>query len=63
LERAYRGRGLSLAIKVVALIWAKEQGYPYARTYNYSANQRMLASNQRLGYLPQPGFFQVFKQL
>lgn len=62
-DRAYRGRGISLAIKVVALSWAKAEGYPHNRTNNHSANAPMLATNRRLGYKPEPGFYTYGKQV
>ncbi|HLO03050.1 MAG TPA: GNAT family N-acetyltransferase [Symbiobacteriaceae bacterium] len=62
-ERAYRGRGLALAMKVRALIWAKSTGAPYIRTNNHSVNGPMLAINQRLGYIPEPGRLILAKSL
>ncbi|HYF77327.1 MAG TPA: GNAT family N-acetyltransferase [Symbiobacteriaceae bacterium] len=62
-ERPYRGRGLSTAIKVVALQYAKAKGAPYVRTNNHSANAPMLAVNRKFGYVPAPGFFVVAKTL
>lgn len=60
-DRAYRGRGIALAMKVVALNWAQSQGYPYLRTNNHSMNGPMLAVNRKLGYLPAPGFYNLYK--
>lgn len=60
-DREYRGRNLSLAIKVVALGWAKAKGYPQNRTNNHSANAPMLATNRRLGYVPEPGVYAYYK--
>lgn len=62
-DRPYRGRGLSTAIKVVALQHAKAKGVPYVRTNNHSANERMLAVNRKFGYVPAPGFFTLAKTL
>lgn len=62
-DRPYRGRGLSTAIKVVALQHAKAKGAPYVRTNNHSANAPMLAVNRKFGYVPAPGFFTVAKTL
>ena len=62
-DRAYRGRGLSLALKVVSLMRAKELGAPFVRTNNDSTNQPMLATNRRLGYTPLPGFYVIRKRL
>ncbi|MDF2627982.1 MAG: GCN5-related N-acetyltransferase [Symbiobacteriaceae bacterium] len=62
-DRPYRGRGLSTAIKVVALQHAKAKGAPYVRTNNHSANAPMLAVNRKFGYVPAPGFFTIAKTL
>lgn len=60
-DREYRGRGLSTAIKVVALEYARDKGVPYVRTNNHSANERMLAVNRKFGYVPAPGFYTIAK--
>jgi GNAT superfamily N-acetyltransferase len=62
-RREYRGQGLSLATKVVALEHAKRLGAPRIRTNNHSQNAPMLATNRRLGYVPEPGFFSLYKLL
>jgi GNAT superfamily N-acetyltransferase len=58
-DRAYRGRGIALALKVKAINWAKSTGAAYMRTNNHSVNAPMLAVNEKLGYQPQPGRLQV----
>ncbi|HLO03049.1 MAG TPA: GNAT family N-acetyltransferase [Symbiobacteriaceae bacterium] len=58
-DRAYRGRGIALALKVKALLWAQSTGAPYIRTNNHSVNGPMLAVNAKLGYKPEPGRLQV----
>lgn len=60
-RREYRGRGLSLATKVVALAHTRTLGAPRVRTNNHSQNAAMLATNRRLGYVPEPGFFCLCK--
>lgn len=62
-DRDYRGRGLSLAVKIVGLLWAKSTGAPYIRTHNHSVNQRMLSTNRRLGYVPEMGIFHLIKHI
>lgn len=62
-DREYRGMGLSLAIKVLSLKRAKALGYPHTRTNNHSANAPMLATNKRLGFQPEPGFFYCTKKV
>lgn len=61
-HRDYRGRGLTLALKVEALHLAKTLGAPYIRTNNLSVNPRILAVNKRLGYVPSPGHFLLKKK-
>lgn len=62
-QRDYRGRGMALAIKLVFVDWAREQGAPYLRTHNHSVNQRMLAVNRKMGYQPEPGMFQLIRKV
>ena len=62
-DRAYRGRGLALAAMVWALRRARAWGAAYARTTNDSQNAPILAVNRRLGYLPQPGVYQLLREL
>jgi GNAT superfamily N-acetyltransferase len=62
-HRDYRGRGLALATKLVALRRAKEWGAAFARTNNDSTNAPILAVNRKLGYRPQPGFYRLLKPL
>lgn len=62
-DREYRGLGISLAIKVLSLIKVKALGYPHTRTNNHSANAPMLATNRRLGYVPEPGVFFCRRQV
>lgn len=62
-EPDYRGRGLALAIKVVALEYARSIGAEAIYTSNHSVNAPMLAVNRKLGYLPEPGTFQMTKSI
>jgi GNAT superfamily N-acetyltransferase len=51
-QRAYRGRGLGLAVKLASIAWAREHGITQIATRNDETNAPMLAINQRLGYHP-----------
>lgn len=61
--REFRGRGLTLPLKVEALNLAQSLGAPYIRTNNLSVNPRILAVNRRLGYEPAPGHYLLAKSL
>jgi GNAT superfamily N-acetyltransferase len=52
---AYRGRKIALALKLLAIGYAKANGAVYLRTHNDSMNGPMLAINRKLGYQPLPG--------
>ncbi|HYF80950.1 MAG TPA: GNAT family N-acetyltransferase [Symbiobacteriaceae bacterium] len=61
IEREYRGRGIALALKVVSLEYARSIGAREIFTSNHSVNAPMLAINRKLGYLPEPGSFNLAK--
>jgi GNAT superfamily N-acetyltransferase len=50
--RAYRGRGLALAVKLASIRWAAANGITMMATNNDETNAPMLAINRRLGYVP-----------
>jgi GNAT superfamily N-acetyltransferase len=50
--RAYRGRGLGLAVKLASIHWAAGHGATMMATHNDETNAPMLAINRRLGYVP-----------
>ncbi|MEZ4860632.1 MAG: GNAT family N-acetyltransferase [Caldilineaceae bacterium] len=62
-DKAYRGRGIAQALKVLAIRWAKAYGADYIRTNNNSENAPMLTINRKLGYQPQPGSYTLTKKL
>lgn len=60
---AYRGRGIALALKLLALRAAKGWGAAYIRTNNDSENAPMLAVNRKLGYRPELGYYRIAREL
>jgi len=52
--RAYRGRGIALALKLRGIAYAKAHGYHTITTDNHSTNWPMLSLNERLGFVKQP---------
>jgi len=62
-ERAYRGRGLACALKLLAIRWAQQVGARTMRTNNDSRNAPMLAINRKLGYRPEPGMIYLVRDL
>ena len=59
----YRGRGLATVLKLHAIRLARKLGARYIRTSNDSQNAPMLAVNRKLGYKPEPGFYQLICRL
>ena len=57
--RAYRGRKIALALKVLSARYARQSGMQKLRTDNDSLNAPILAINRRLGYQPQPGTYHL----
>jgi GNAT superfamily N-acetyltransferase len=60
---AYRGRGIALALKLLAIAAARRHGAAYLRTNNDSENASMLAINRKLGYRPEPGYYRLLASL
>lgn len=51
-DREHRGRGIALALKVRAIAYARDNGYRFIQTDSSSTNDRMLAINAALGFVP-----------
>lgn len=62
-RRAYRRKGLALALKLKALRFGKEYGAKELRTGNESGNRAMLAINEALGFVKQPIWADFIKTL
>lgn len=60
---AARGRGLALPLKLHAIRRAREAGPTVMRTNNHSTNAPMLAVNRRLGFVAQPGRYELHRPL
>jgi GNAT superfamily N-acetyltransferase len=61
--RAYRGRKIAQALKILAARYARQHGALKLRTDNNSDNKPILAINRKLGYQPQPGKYTLVRWL
>ncbi|MFN8443531.1 MAG: GNAT family N-acetyltransferase [Caldilineaceae bacterium] len=57
--RSHRGRKIALALKLVAIRYARTHGVQTLHTNNDSFNAPMLAINRKLGYRRQPGKYML----
>lgn len=62
-RRAYRRRGIALALKLRAIAYAKRQGIQTLKTWNESNNRAMLSINEALGFVKQPAWINFAKKL
>lgn len=62
-ERAYRGRNIALALKLLTIRYARLRGVAYLYTNNDSTNAPMLAINRKLGYQAEPGILMLTRAL
>jgi len=61
--RAWRRKGVAMALKVAALSRAKARGDTRVITWNESGNTGMLGINRRLGFAPLPAWITLEKTL
>lgn len=62
-RRAFRGRGLALALKLRTIAYARKRGTREIRTWNDSMNAPMVHINRKLGFRPQPAWITFEKRL
>jgi len=62
-RRAYRRKGIALALKLKNIAWAKSHGYRAIRTDNEVNNVGMLSINERLGFQRVPPWLEISKTL
>lgn len=58
----YRGRGIALALKLLAIEAGLRQGAPQMRSGNDSRNAPMLRVNEKLGCRPLAGDYEVVRR-
>ncbi|WP_214325126.1 GNAT family N-acetyltransferase [Nonomuraea sediminis] len=52
--RPYRGRGLSLALKLLAIRFVRDQGCRWLDTIHHPRNDSAISMNRRLGFIDLP---------
>lgn len=62
-RRAYRRKGLALALKLKVVQFAQSKGIPEIRTGNESNNRAMLSINEGMGFAKQPVWIDYIKTL
>jgi GNAT superfamily N-acetyltransferase len=62
-KRAYRHKGIALALKIMGIRYAKVNGNPIIKTWNESNNRPMLEINERLGFVKEPAWLEYIKVL
>jgi GNAT superfamily N-acetyltransferase len=62
IARAYRGQGLAVPMRVMALQIAAHAGITSMTTLNHAANAPMLAVNRRLGFVVDEEIYRLVKQ-
>lgn len=61
--RSHRKRGIAMALKVLSVEYALQNGFSEIRTWNEINNQAMLGINNRLGFVRQPAHIEFRKEM
>ena len=62
-DRAYRGRNIALALKLLGIAWGRRIGAAHTRTHNDESNLPILNINRRLGFKPIGGYYRMLCDL
>lgn len=62
-RRAYRGRGVAMALKLATIGFAQGHRYTTIKTWNATVNERMLQINDRLGFVRQPAWVEMEREI
>lgn len=58
-KRAYRRRGIALALKLRVIAWGQRRVFRELRTENETNNRAMLTINERLGFVKLPPWIEL----
>ena len=63
IRREARGKGIAMALKLKTVEYARAQGIREIKTWNDQRNQPMLRINEALGFVKQPAWIEMRKEL
>ncbi len=61
-KRAYRHRGIALALKLRGIAYARDHGATFIKTWNDAPNAAMIAINMQLGFVRKVGWITFLKE-